>query len=176
MATLKLLNQERDITGSIGDVALTLPGTGEEPESVLRLSSFQDRILVLLVLGVTCKHCKHVAIALSEILPEYASEVSIVGVCVQSGCAERLPEFAPGAEIHFPLAACRLRDLCPALGIAPSTWLFYPTLIFIDREQRLRGLFISGDSFFEDVEKNMRSALGQLLAEVPAEISMEATR
>ena len=174
MASLKFLEQIREIAGPIGDVTLSTATAADESAPSLLLSSYKGKVLVLLVLGVTCKTCRHVAAVLSNVLSQLSIEAAGVGICVQSGCGDRLDYFASGAEIHLPLTSCRLRDLCPALGISSSTWLFYPTLIFIDREQRLRGLFISGDTFFENLETNLRVALDQLVTEAPAELPVEA--
>lgn len=134
-------------------------------EGTLKLSRLAGRVVVILVLGVDCGTCKHVARFLSELRYEYSPEVEFLGLCVASGCEEQLPQFSIDNELRLPLGHCPTRDLCPALGIPRATWLFYPTLIFLDRQQRLRGLFISGDSFFDQLEVNVRASLDRLLAE-----------
>lgn len=176
MPTLKLLDQSRDVAGPIGDLVLPLDGPPDAPGSSVRLSTLRGRMLVLLILGVNCKTCQHVATMLSMIRFEYSPEVDFFGICVQAECRDKLADFATGAEIYFPLTFCRTRELCPALGISVSTWLFYPTLIFIDQEQRLRGVFVAGDPFFTNVESNVRLALDELLAEASIGTTVEAVR
>lgn len=132
--------------------------------STLPLSSLEGNVIVLLVLGIDCGTCRHVAGLLSNLQVEYPI-VRVIGVCVQTGCGEQLVSFRERAEVRFPLAYCPTRELCPALGIPTSMWLFYPTLIFIDQQQRLRAVFVGKHAFFEDPAANIRTALNELLAE-----------
>jgi SAM-dependent methyltransferase/peroxiredoxin len=168
MEALTLFGQPRDVSKPIGELVLSLGSPGNQSAKPVKLSNYRGRVVVLLVLGVTCNSCRRVATVLSHALLQHSTEAAGIGICVQSGCGDRLEEFASPSEIRFPLTSCRLRDLCPALGIPSSTWLFYPTLIFIDQKQRLRGLFISGDPFFQNLEANLRSVLDQLVAEASA--------
>jgi thiol-disulfide isomerase/thioredoxin len=142
-----------------GDRATTETG------GTLSLSSMKGFLTVLFVLGIDCGTCKHIAEALSNLQDKYAAEAKFVGVCVQFGCRERLADFQSATKGRFPLGYCRTRDLSPALGIPKATWLFYPTMIFLDRNQRLRGLFIGDDEFFKDVIVNTSEALDSLLLE-----------
>ena len=153
-----------DLTLSIRDPDITQPGWGE---ASLRLSSLKGCAIVLFVLGIDCGTCKHVAGHLSSLNCEYAPEVSFLGVCLQTGCREKLAEFDRETRVSFPLAHCLTRELCPALGIPKATWLFFPTLIFIDQDKKLRGFFVGGDVFFDDVVANTRGVLDSLLLENP---------
>ncbi len=151
----------------IADLALTVvrDGRGGMGQGVapIQLAGLRDRVILLFVLGIDCGTCKHVAHQLSTLHAEYGDDVAVVGVCVQNGCEERFEEFDPRSEFSFPLAQCSTRDLCAALGVPKGTWLFFPTMIFIDPAQRLRGLFVGGDTFFEDFASNTREALDSLL-------------
>jgi hypothetical protein len=49
-------------------------------------------------------------------------------------------------------------------------WLFYPALIFIDQEQRLRAVFVGKHDFFQDPAANIRNALDRLLRESPHQV------
>jgi hypothetical protein len=164
----------------VGELALSVSDTQSAgvsaKESVIRLSSLEGSVVALLVLGIDCSTCKHVAKSLSSLHYEYRPEVSFVGVCLQSGCSDRLAEFNREAQAAFPLAHYTSRELRPALGIPNSTWLFFPTMIFLDRQHRLRGLFVGGDEFFKDVANHTRAVLDNLLLEPAAiETCSEAT-
>ncbi len=164
---------------SVDELILTLVGEdapSEAQNGTLCLSTLRGTVVVLLILGVDCGSCKHLARELSSLHHEYAPEVSFVGVCVQSGCRDRLTDFNQGAQAAFPLASVPSRELCPALGIPKATWLFFPTMIFLDREQRLRGLFIAGDEFFNDPINNTRAALDAIRLETASlQVCSEAT-
>jgi len=147
---------------------LTLPVTAQAGHSSpdLRLSQLRGRVIVLFVFGVDCGTCKHLAGVLSTLCQEHAQDVECIGICVQTGCQEKLSDFADKADVRFPLTYCPTRELCPALGIPKATWLFYPTVIFIDREQRLRAFYVGNHDFFNNPDKNIRAVLDELLAEV----------
>ena len=155
----------------IQDVALTLCGPDhmENGENILSLSTLKGRSIVLLILGTDCSTCRRLASTLSEFGRRYAT-VAVVGICVQTGCGEKLPEFARSSEARFPLTYCSTRELCPALGISKLMWLFYPTLVFIDSEQRLRAVFNGKHNFFTDSEANLHTVFDQLAGET-AEVS-----
>jgi thiol-disulfide isomerase/thioredoxin len=155
------LNPPNTTTPRIKELTLRL----NEAEGGLRLTTLAGRIIVLFVFGIDCGTCRHLAGMLSEIRKEYAPAAEFIGVCVQSGCGEKLEAFREQSGATLPLAACSTRELCPALGISPATWLFYPTFIFIDPEQRMRGFVVGGSEFFEDVETNLPAAVEGLLSE-----------
>lgn len=143
------------------DLALSMVTEGST-QSIL-LSSLRGQVLVLFVFGIDCGTCKHLAGTLSRLQTDYLPEASFLGVCVQNACHERLSEFRQAALPTFLLASCRSRDLYDALELPKGTWLFYPTLVFIDQEQQLRGLFIGENTFFTDVDLNTRALLDFLL-------------
>ncbi len=139
--------------------------TATEPDRAFPLSKFKGFPVVLFLLGIDCGTCKHIAESLSYLQEKYSWEARFVGICVQFGCGERLAEFRPAVQGRFPLGYCRTRDLCSALRIPKATWLFYPTMIFLDQNQSLRGLFIGRDEFFKDVVANTCEVLDGLLLE-----------
>jgi hypothetical protein len=54
--------------------------------------------------------------------------------------------------------------------------LYFPTLIFLDAQQRLRGVFTGKDRFFEDASSNVREVLDKLFSESKsADERIEAT-
>jgi hypothetical protein len=138
-------------------------------ESRLRIQDLEGRVIVFLVFGVSCGTCKHLAGVLSDLSLEY-SDVKVVGICVQTGCSEQLQDFARNIKVRFPLGYCTTRELCPALGIPASMWLFYPTLIFVDQQQRLRAVFPGKHDFFQDPTTNIRAALDQMLGEASRQV------
>jgi AhpC/TSA family len=150
----------------IDEISLELsPRSGSGETTMLPLASLAGHVIVLFVLGVDCGACRHLAGWLSEFGDEFKPDAEFIGVCVQSGCEERLEAFRAESGAKLTLAHCSTRQLYPALHIPPGTWLFYPTLIFIDNKQRIRGYFVGGDSFFENTQTNLQSVLDELLRE-----------
>ncbi|HZP04560.1 MAG TPA: TlpA disulfide reductase family protein [Terracidiphilus sp.] len=148
----------------IGELTLRLIAeASDQKPAILPLTSLAGRIVVLFVFGADCSTCKYLAGLLSEFHDEFKPDVEFIGVCVQSGCEERLEEFRATSNTRITLAYCPSREIRPALHIPPGTWLFYPTIIFIDEEQRMRGYFVGGSSFFENTAANLLGVLGQLL-------------
>jgi hypothetical protein len=122
-------------------------------------------VIVLFVFGIDCGTCRWLAGTLSKLRSTYLAEAEFVGVCVRSDCAAELVRFRHEAGAEFPLTHCRSRELCQAVGIPQGTWLFYPSLIFVDRQQRMRGFVVGGDEFFEDTETNLQAILHELAAD-----------
>jgi thiol-disulfide isomerase/thioredoxin len=153
-------------TPTIEEIALRLisDSTDDEPAE-LWLTNLAGRVVVLFVFGIDCGTCKHLARLLSDFRAEFAPQVEFIGISVQSGCEERLEAFRRESGTQLKLAHCSTRLLYPALHIPPGTWLFYPTLIFIDQKQRMRGYFVGGGDFFADTEVNLRMTLNELLRE-----------
>jgi thiol-disulfide isomerase/thioredoxin len=131
----------------------------------LQVSFLRGRVVIFFVFGPDCGTCKYLASVLSILRQEYAEDLECIGVCVQTGCQERLSDFAQKADVRFPLTYSRTRELYPALGIPKATWLFYPTVIFIDREQRLRALFVGNHDFFKNPAENIRAVVEELISE-----------
>ena len=158
-----------DLAEPIEDLTLqvTIPVSHDSlsKQTQLQLSAWKGRVIVLFIFGPECGTCKHLARMLSSLGQEHSRDIECIGICVQTGCREKLPDFAVAANTIFPLTYCSTRELCPALGIPKGTWLFYPTVIFIDRQQRLRSIFVGNHEFFNDPETNIRLALGELIPE-----------
>ncbi len=135
---------------------------GDEAQTAERFP-LPRRAMVILVFGVDCGTCKVLAGLLSDLQVEYAAEMDCIGICIQNGCGEKLLTFRDALGLHFPLASCRQHELCTALGIPRTTWLFYPTLIFLDVGHRLRGYFVGGSDFYTNTAENLRLAVSELL-------------
>lgn len=138
------------------------------------LSDFAGRALILLILGVDCGTCRNIVRILSDLQNQYPDDVACAGVCVHPGCRMKLDDFARNSGVDSHLGYAPLRDLCRALGISASTWLLYPTLIFIDHEQFMRGYVTTGDPFYENTEENLRGAFAQLASERKACVLQES--
>jgi peroxiredoxin len=153
----------------VGDLCLPIAVLGGNYRPIegsqVRLSSLRGQVVILFVLGIDCGACKYVAGVMSKVSQEYARDVQVVGICVQTACEERLSSFGEGAAVQFPLTYSRSRDLCTAVGIPKGTWLYYPTVIFIDRELKMRAFFVGNHDFFHDTEQNTRSLVTALLSE-----------
>jgi peroxiredoxin len=150
----------------IDEISLQLHfGSKSSEPALLALSSLIGRVIVLFVFGVDCGTCRHLSGVLSDLRREFSGSAECIGVCIQSGCEERLEAFRAESSLELPLAHSSTTQLCPALHIPRATWLFYPTLIFIDAKQRMRGYVVGGSSFFEDSAANLRKILEDLLHE-----------
>ncbi|WP_216847017.1 redoxin family protein [Granulicella sp. L60] len=139
---------------------ILLPAT--EENTPLHLAGSGGRAVLLFVLGIDCGSCKQLARSLSELRYEYSPEIEFVGICIQNACEEGLAEFADETHTSFPLRHCTNRDLCNALSIPRSTWLYFPTLIAIDSQQQLRGVFTGQHQLFNDTAINLRMLLDEL--------------
>ena len=148
----------------IEEIALQMtPSSSSGEPGMLSLSSLAGRVIVLFVFGIDCGTCKHLAALLSDFRGEFTARSEFVGICVQSGCEERLEAFRAESGTGLRLGHCSTRQLCSSLHLPQATWLFYPTLIFIDGKQRMRAYFVGGNSFFEDTPTNLRRTLEELL-------------
>lgn len=165
-----LLNDPEPSAEPIRDLVLS---PAMEEDAPLHLSGFSGRAVLLFVLGIDCGSCKQLARSLSELRYEYSPEIEFVGICIQNACDERLAEFADATHISFPLRHCANRDLCNAVSIPRSTWLYFPTLIAIDSQQRLRGVFTGQSELFNDTATNLRMLLDELSSAVSE--TVEAT-
>jgi thiol-disulfide isomerase/thioredoxin len=161
--TRSFLNDVQDISEPVRD--LILFGSAENIQP-LHLADLSGHAILLFVLGIDCGSCKQLARILTGLRYEYAPEIEFIGVCIQNGCDEKLPEFASVTLASFPLTHSTNRDLCGSLGIPRSTWLYFPTIIAIDSRQRLRGVFAGKHEFFNNSTENLRVVLDELSSEV----------
>jgi len=146
-------------------IALYTAGDSDDNPEKLAPSEFAGKSIVLFVLGTNCENCKKVAGILSGLQDEYGGAVVCIGVCVQPGCRYKLAEFAAQTNCRIQLGSCSTRELCSAIRLSVSTWLLYPTLIFIDRDRLMRGHVVTGDTFFENTAANCRAVLNQFSSE-----------
>jgi thiol-disulfide isomerase/thioredoxin len=159
----------------IEDIVLRLsPSPTSSDPLTLPVSSLAGRVVVFFVFGADCGTCKHLAGLLSGICREFTREVEVIGIYPQTGAEERLEAFRAESGTELTLAHCSNRQLCAALHIPAGTWLFYPTLIFIDQAQRMRGFVVGGDSFFEDTLASLRRILKELAGEQRENEAQEA--
>ncbi len=171
--TRTFLTDEQVLSEPIRDLILLQSTEDTRP---LHLADFSGRAILLFILGIDCGSCKHLAQLLTGLRYEYAPEIEFLGVCIQNGCDEKLTEFADATLTNFPLTHCTNRDLCSALGIPRSTWLYFPTIIAIDNRQRLRGVFTGQHELFNDTTTNLRTILDELSSEIrPVSERIEAT-
>src|SRR5215813_9761982 len=95
------------IARPIGDLILPIAVQADHSSlsarSGLQISLLRGRVVVLFVFGIDCGTCKYLSGLLSNICQEYAQAIECIGVCVQTGCQERLAEFAGKADVRFPL-------------------------------------------------------------------------
>ncbi len=155
------LNYEQVSVAPISDLVLFSSMEGAQP---LHLGDFSGKGIVLFVLGIDCGSCKNLARLLAQLRDEYSPEIEFIGVCIQNGCEEKLDEFAAATSTNFPLMHCTNRDLCAALRIPRSTWLYFPTIIAIDTHQHLRGVFTGQHQLFSDAPSNLRLVFDELSA------------
>ena len=151
----------------IGQLSIELytPSDSDDDPEKLSPAVYAGKTLVLFVLGTNCENCKQIMKSFSGLLDEYAASVVCAGVCVQPGCRYKLGDFAEQTGCRIPLGYCSTRSLCVAIGISVSTWLMYPTLIFIDQNRLMRGYVTAGDEFFENTAANCRAVLDRISSE-----------
>jgi peroxiredoxin len=133
----------------------------------LVLSKYRGKVVILEMLLTTCPHCKKCAQAVQTVMNEYAAKgVVALGSAVNDGAKNELLMFSMQTGAKFPIGVtdrmAAYKFLEADMNAGP---VYFPQLVFIDRQGVIRGQFGAGSEewFFKDEEKNIKAKLDELL-------------
>jgi peroxiredoxin len=155
--------------------APTLPRTA--PELVMRrgsgelilLSKCKGKVVLLELLLTTCPHCQHCAQVVQKVWEEYQSRgVLALGAAVNDEARNDLLRFEILSGAKFPIGVSdrvqAYKFLQADMNAGP---VYFPQLVFVDRQGMIRAQYEGSDEFFRDEEQNIKNMLEMLLKEHP---------
>jgi thiol-disulfide isomerase/thioredoxin len=132
------------------------------PEKYLWLSEYSGKTCILAFILTTCPHCQFTTGALNHIAKDYAGkEVQILATAVEPMSSLNIPDFRKKFMPEFPVGYNEQNYVAKFLGLPPNEPMFFPQVVFVDRNGIIRAQFTGGDAPMEkDVqEKSLRETL-----------------
>lgn len=138
------------------------------PDKYLWLSDYSGKTLIVAAILTTCPHCQYTTGILSRIAKDYAGkDVQILATAVEPMSSLNIPDFKKKYLPEFPIGYNDQNYVAKFLGLPPDTPLFFPQVVFIDRNGIVRAQFTGGDKPMEKEvqEKNLRETLEKTIKE-----------
>jgi len=137
----------------------------------LQLASFTGKPVLLAFILTTCPHCQFTTGLLKQYQQEYGPRgLQIVEAAIDESAAALLPGFVMRFTPNFAIGFVSYDTAAQFLQHNPMLIMHVPALVFIDRQGTIRAEYEGDDKFFGDEvqDKNLREAIGKLLAPAPA--------
>jgi len=132
------------------------------PEKYLWLSEHSGQTCILAFILTTCPHCQFTTGVLSRIAKDYAGkDVWIAASAVEPMSSLNIPDFKKTFTPAFPVGYNDQGYVSKFLGLPPNEPVFFPQVVFIDRNGIVRAQFTGGDKPMDkDIqEKSLRETL-----------------
>jgi thiol-disulfide isomerase/thioredoxin len=132
------------------------------PDKYIWLSEYSGKTLIVATILTTCPHCQFTTGVLNHIAKDYAGkDVQILATAVEPMSSLNIPDFKKKFMPEFPVGYNDQNYVAKFLGLPPNTPLFFPQVVFIDRNGIVRAHFTGGDKPMEREvqEKNLRETL-----------------
>lgn len=134
--------------------------------SLVKLSQYRGRLVMVELLLTTCPHCVRCAAAMQKLLDEYQSRgVAAMGGAINEGASSDLIRFQLSSGAKFPIGISDRVFAYDQMIKAEKPPVYFPQLFVVDRKGMIREHFHGADDFFLNEEKNLRAILDQLLKE-----------
>ena len=129
------------------------------------LEALKGKAAVLMFFSTDCPHCQQTAFTIDPIYRELRGRgLEIVGLSLNPTDNSGLRTFASRFQASFPLAQSSRTEFSRVAGISVMTRIFYPYLLFLDRDGIIREEHQGSEqAWFNNLESNFRAAVGKLL-------------
>ena len=138
------------------------------PEKYLWLTDYTGKTLIVACILTTCPHCQFTTGVLNHIAKDYAGkDVQILATAVEPMSSLNIPDFKKQFMPAFPIGYNDQNYVAKLLGLPPNQPMFFPQVVFIDRNGIVRAQFTGGDAPMEkDIqEKSLRETLEKTIKE-----------
>jgi hypothetical protein len=155
-------------TGSQADVKPQVPRKAENigiqiaPEKYLWLSEYSGKTCIVACILTTCPHCQFTTGVLNRIAKDYAGkDVQVLATAVEPMSSLNIPDFKKTFMPAFPVGYNEQSYVAKFLGLPPNDPLFFPQVVFVDRNGIVRAQLTGDDAVMnKDIqEKSLREIL-----------------
>jgi thiol-disulfide isomerase/thioredoxin len=132
------------------------------PEKYLWLSDYSGKTCIIAFILTTCPHCQFTTGALNHIAKEYAGkDIQILATAVEPMSSLNIPDFKKQFSPAFPVGYNDQSYVAKFLGYPPNEPMFFPQVVFVDRNGIIRAHFNGDDPLMEKSiqEKSLRDTL-----------------
>ena len=129
------------------------------------LQALKGKAAVLMFFSTDCPHCQQTSFTIDPIYRELRGQgFEIVGLSLNPTDNSGLRSFASRFQASFPLALSSRTEFSRVAGISVMTRIYYPYLLFLDRDGIIREEHQGSERvWFDNLESNFRTAVGKLL-------------
>lgn len=152
--------------------AATLPRAAPEfviqgPSGQVLLSQFRGKVILLTFIHTTCPHCQASVAMINQIQKDYGPRgFQALGAAFNENAQQLLPDFLARFRPIYPIGWTTRDPVLEYLQISPSTPLYVPILVFIDKKGMIREQHLgNNDKFLENQDANSRALIESLLKE-----------
>lgn len=130
----------------------------------LQLSKYKGKVVVLEILSTTCSHCQQGARVLSRIQKEFsAKDLQPLGYSLNPDAD--VPEFVRTLQVTFPVGKGTHDGALSFLQHSVLKNLYYPVMVFIDRNGMIQAQYTGTDAFLKtNEENNIRELVRKMIA------------
>ena len=129
------------------------------------LEALKGKAAVVMFFSTDCPHCQQTSLTIDPIYRELRGRgFEIVGLSLNPTDNSGLRTFASRFQASFPLALSSRTEFSRVAGISVMTRIFYPYLLFLDRDGLIREEHQGSErAWFNNLESNFRTAVAKLL-------------
>ncbi len=129
------------------------------------LAALQGKAAVLMFFSTDCPHCQSTSQVVDPIYRQLRSQgFEMVGLSLNPTDNNGLREFARRFGASFPLTLSSRRDFSRIAGVSVMTRIYYPYLLFLDRDGNIQEEHQGSErAWFDNLEANFRAAVAKLL-------------
>jgi thiol-disulfide isomerase/thioredoxin len=132
------------------------------PGKYLWLSEYSGKTCIVACILTTCPHCQFTTGVLNRIAKDYAGrDVQILATAVEPMSSLNIPDFKKTFMPAFPIGYNEQSYVAKFLGLPPNDPLFFPQVVFVDRNGMIRAQLTGDDALMnKDIqEKSLREVL-----------------
>lgn len=134
--------------------------------SLVKLSQYRGKIVMVELLLTTCPHCVRCAQAMQKVLDQYEGKgVAAMAGAINEGARSDLIRFQLNSGAKFPIGVSDRMFAYDQMIRAEKPPVYFPQLFVVDRKGMIREHHHGADDFFMNEEQNLRVILEKLLKE-----------
>jgi len=138
---------------------VTVPVPNAKP---IRLTQYRGKVMVVVLISVTCDHCAASLKMLDQVQKEYGSRgLQVFAIAADTNAEKMLTVLKVKQE--FPVGTLDQPTTMQVFDFKPDDHPFVPMYMFVDKKGTVRFQYAGKDDFFKAEEKNTRYFVDQLL-------------
>lgn len=133
------------------------------------VSQHRGKVVLLEFLLTTCPHCQKASQIMQKLYKEYGPRgFQPLGIAINDMAKMLVPDYVKQFQLTYPVGFSLRDPVYNYLQHPAIMQLMMPTIVFIDRQGKIRAQHMGNEPFFQDEEKNMRALIESLLKDPAA--------